>query len=106
MNGLKIMCMKVERLGYLGSVSLLLFALRRLPEAFDVTATKSYYPHYFNTEENLNYVGPIPDISFYGAEEMREEEREIFSSGTSARNPCRLMTSTCWEPTLKMTFRS
>jgi len=35
-------------------------------------------PHYFNTEENLNYVGPIPDISYYGVYEMREDERKEF----------------------------
>jgi len=28
--------------------------------------------------ENLNYVGPIPDISYYGVNEMKEEERTEF----------------------------
>jgi hypothetical protein len=27
-------------------------------------------PHYFNTEVNLDYVGPISDISYYGVDEM------------------------------------
>jgi len=35
-------------------------------------------PHYFNTVENLNYVGPVPDISYYGLNEMGEEERKEF----------------------------
>jgi len=28
--------------------------------------------------ENLNYVGPVPDISYYGLNEMGEEERKEF----------------------------
>jgi len=78
MSGLKIMCMKMEHLVFLDSVSFLPCALRKLPEAFGLSAYKSWYPHYFNTVENLNYVGPIPDISYYGANEMREEERREF----------------------------
>jgi len=78
MNGLKIMCMKVEHLVFIYSVSFLPCALRKLPEAFGLTTSKSWYPHYSNTGENLKYVGPIPDISYYGANEMREEERKEF----------------------------
>ena len=53
-------------------------ALCKLPEAFGLSATKSWYPHYFNTAESLHYVGPIPDISYYGVNEMGEEERKDF----------------------------
>ena len=42
----------------------------KLPEAFGLQAAKSWYPHYFNTEENLDYVGPMPDISYYVVDEM------------------------------------
>jgi len=58
------MCMKMEHLVFLDSVSFLLCSLRKLPEAFGLTASKSWYPHYFNTEENLECVGPIPDVSY------------------------------------------
>ena len=30
-------------------------------------------PHYFNTEENLDYLGSIPDFSYYGVNEMGDE---------------------------------
>ena len=63
---------------FLDSVSFLPCALRKLPEAFGLSASKSWYPHYFNTAENLNYVGPIPDIWYYGVNEMGEEERKDF----------------------------
>jgi len=78
MRGLKIMCMKMEHLVFLDSVSFLPCALRKLPEAFGLSASKSWYPHYFNTVENQNYVGPVPDISYYGVNEMGEEKRKDF----------------------------
>jgi hypothetical protein len=34
--------------------------------------------HYFNTEENLDYVGTIPDIMYYGADDMSVSERSDF----------------------------
>jgi len=50
-------------LGFLDSVSFLPFPLLKLSETFGLTATKSCYPHYFNTEENLDYIAPLPDVS-------------------------------------------
>jgi len=78
MRGLKIMCMKMEHLVFLESVSFLPCSLRKLPEAFDMSASESWYPHSFNTRENQNYVGPIQDMEYYGVDEMREEERKEF----------------------------
>ena len=56
MNGLKIMSMRVEHLVFLDSVSF-------LPFAFGLTVAKSWYPHYFNTRENLDYVWKIREIT-------------------------------------------
>jgi len=78
MNGLKIMCMKMEYLVFLDSVFFLPCPLSKLPDAFGLTASKSWYPHYFNTEENLDYLGPISDVSYYGVNEMSEAERREF----------------------------
>jgi len=74
MKGLKIRCNKMEHLVFLDSVPLLPCASRKLPEAFGLSASKSWYPHYFNTRENLNNVGP----TYYGVDEMREDERKEF----------------------------
>jgi hypothetical protein len=63
-NGLKIISMKMEHLVFLDSVSFIPCALRK--------ATKSWYPHYFNTEENLDYVRPMPDIVLWS---RRDGER-------------------------------
>jgi hypothetical protein len=76
-NGLKIIRMKMEYLLFFDSVSFLPCPLRKLPKAFGLQTAKSWYPHYFNTEENLDYVGPMPDI-YYGVDEMTGVEREEF----------------------------
>ena len=34
--------------------------------------------HYFNTEENLDYLEPMHDIAYYGVDEMGVGEREEF----------------------------
>jgi len=62
MNGMKIMCMRAEHLVFLDGISFLPFALSKLPKAFRLTVAKSLYSHYFNTRENRDYVGKIPDI--------------------------------------------
>jgi len=49
-------------------------------------------PHFFNTEENLDYVGPIPDASYYGVNEMSES-----LYGTKFRNQKSLIIGTCWK---------
>ena len=63
LNGLEIICMTIQHLTFIDSISFLPMALRKLPEASGLSVTKSWYPHFFNTKANLNYVGPIPDKS-------------------------------------------
>ncbi|GFG33651.1 hypothetical protein Cfor_01531 [Coptotermes formosanus] len=78
MTGVKIMCMKVEHITFLDSLNYLPFPLRKLPDAFGLTSRKSWYPHYFNTSENLNYVGAMPDIWYYDVDTMSNSERQVF----------------------------
>jgi hypothetical protein len=63
---------------FLDSIFFLPIPLRKLPEAFGLTSSKSWYPHLFNSQGNLEYVGSIPDISYYGVNEMSEAERKEF----------------------------
>jgi hypothetical protein len=70
--------MKMEHRTFLDSVSFIPSQLRTLPEAFGLSSSKSLYPHYFHTDENLNYVGSIQNISYYGADQMGESERKDF----------------------------
>ena len=49
-----------------------------MSSAFGLTAIKSWYPLFFNIEENLNYVGSIPDFTYYGVDDMGVGERTDF----------------------------
>ena len=62
--------MKMEHIKFIDRICFLSFPLRKLSGASGLTAAKGWYPHYFNTEENMNYVGSIPDTSYYGIDEM------------------------------------
>jgi len=70
LNGLKIVSMNIRHIQILYSVSYMPMPLRKLPEAFGLQASKSWFPHLFITKANLDYVEPIPDINYYGTDEM------------------------------------
>jgi hypothetical protein len=80
LTGLKIISMKMQHIYFLDSVSYLPMPLRKLPEAFGLSSSKSWFPQYFNTKAIMDYVGPIPDIQYFGADEMSEGERKNFLS--------------------------
>ena len=75
MSRQKIILMKMEHLKFIDSISFPPIPLRNLSSAFVLTASKGWYPHYFNTQENLDYVGSILDTSYYGIDEMSAGER-------------------------------
>ncbi|XP_062602299.1 uncharacterized protein LOC134264018 [Saccostrea cucullata] len=50
-----------------------------MPSAFDLNEMKKgYFPHFFNTEQNQNYVGPYPPAAFYNPDEMTTSGRKAF----------------------------
>ena len=65
-----------EHITFLDSISYMPCSLRKLSEAFGLTASKSWYPHYFNTKENVNYAGEIPHVPYYGVDVMSASERK------------------------------
>jgi hypothetical protein len=75
---LKIVCMKIEHMLFNDSVSCLPILLSKVPDAFSLDTTKSWYPHYFNKNTNLDYVVPIPEVSYFGVDEMSVFERKEF----------------------------
>lgn len=42
--------------------------------SFDCKITKGEFPHLFVNCENFNYVGPKPDISYFGFTDISKEE--------------------------------
>ena len=107
-KGLKIMCMKMDQLVFLKSVSFLPCSLRKLPEAFGLTASKAWYPHYFNTEENVVYIGPIPMSRSTALMRSANRRGKIFSPGTKYKKRKVLCSikDACWKRTAKIMSRS
>ena len=77
LNEFKIISMKFEHIIFIDSASYLPIPLRKLQETFGLSVTKSWYPYFFNKKTNLFYVGPFPDIAYFGANEMSLSERRI-----------------------------
>ncbi len=53
-------------------MSFLPTALSKLPKAFgfeDITL-KGFFPYLFHTPENLDYVGPLPSLKYYGYDDL------------------------------------
>ncbi len=75
MDGNKILSMLIENLNFVDSLNFLLMSLKSMPESFDLTCKKGHYPHFFNTANNLDYVGPHRKPKYYRANFMSGDER-------------------------------
>lgn len=80
MNGTKILKIKVGRFTFLDSLNFFMVPLAKLPAMFMLESCKGYYPHYFNTSANANYIGCIPDKKYYSPDTMKIGEREKFTT--------------------------
>ncbi|XP_062566722.1 uncharacterized protein LOC134229029 [Saccostrea cucullata] len=50
-----------------------------MPSAFELNELKKgYFPHFFNTDQNQNYVGTYPPAAFYKPDEMTTSGRKAF----------------------------
>ncbi|XP_061181223.1 uncharacterized protein LOC133189847 [Saccostrea echinata] len=79
MNGSKILSMQICGLKFIDSYNFLPFALSKMPSAFGFTELKKgYFPHFFNTEQNQNYVGPYPPAAYYNPDDMSISGRQAF----------------------------
>lgn len=76
-NGTKIMKIQTGRYSFIDSLNFFNIGLAKLPKMFSLENNcKGYYPHAFNTAENLDYVGPLPDIKFFWPDNLKCEDRE------------------------------
>jgi hypothetical protein len=49
-----------------------------MPKSFELTGKKGYYPQFFNTADNLDFVDPYPEPQYYGTDIMSGDERDQF----------------------------
>lgn len=54
------------------SYLLLLNSLAKLCKSFKVENSKSIFPHLFVNENNLNYIGEVPNIKYFGKIKLAE----------------------------------
>ena len=80
-NGSMIMSLHHKTLGIriIDSLNFLPMPLSNLPSCFGQSELKKgYFPHLFNTRENQDYVGPLPDVRFYSPDTMTPKARKVF----------------------------
>lgn len=80
MRGSKILLLEVGNVRFIDSLNYFPMALADLPKAFGLSASlrKGYFPHFYNTKLNENYIGPLPDVQYYGVDSMKKKNREVF----------------------------
>lgn len=80
MNGSKITKMEVYDTIFIDSLNYFHMPLSKLPSAFDIAECKGFFPHFFNTRENENYVGALPEEKYFGYNTMSVSDRDKFLS--------------------------
>ena len=78
-NGAKLLQLTFDNINFIDSLSFFQMPLSAFPKTFGLTELKKgYFPHLFNTPENQDYVGPIPEKEFYMPETMSVNGRKDF----------------------------
>jgi hypothetical protein len=80
-GGQKIIYLSIKELNirFIDSLSFLTMPLSAFPKTFgEKELKKGFFPHWFNTAENRNYVGKVPDISYFKPERMNVKSNKEF----------------------------
>ncbi|XP_066437431.1 uncharacterized protein [Eleutherodactylus coqui] len=89
-QGGRLLCVTVPsmNLRFIDSLNFIPMKLSKLPQAMGFSGGKGHFPHFFNTKENQNYVGPIPDAKYYGPEYMMPDDRKEFMEWYESQKDC------------------
>ena len=75
--GAKDLSFKSGPLKFIDSLCFLPMPLASFPSTFNLTELKKgFFPHLFNTPDNQQYVGRIPDLEFYDPDGMMAKKKE------------------------------
>ena len=78
-TGAKILSAQLPNVKFIDSMNFFPMALANFPKTFGLKELKKgFFPHFFNTVENQNYKGPIPDVHYYDPDGMSPSKREEF----------------------------
>ena len=77
--GAKILSLSFMGLKFLDSLSFLPMPLAAFPKAFGLQELKKgFFPHFFNTQDHQDYIGPIPAQDYYDPQGMSPARKEEF----------------------------
>ena len=82
-NGAKCVTLTIKmfNIKFIDSLNFIPMGLAKFPKTFaQPELCKGYFPHFFNKDENQDYVGPIPCQDDYGVNYKKPAEREAFMS--------------------------
>ena len=69
------------------SINFIPMSLSKMPKTFRLNELKKgYFPHFFNTPDNQNYIGDYPTANFYGTDFMSVEENVKFLEWHEGQN--------------------
>jgi hypothetical protein len=78
-NGTKLMLLAVCQIKILDSHNFVASPVSAFTKTFGLNELKKgYFPHYLNTNENQNYVGPFPNVKYYGVDTVENTARKQF----------------------------
>lgn len=79
LNGGLIQLIKYDKLSFKDSLNFFSAPLASLPKMMGIEgAKKGYFPHFFNTLENQEYIGELPAPEYYGVNEFSSKQRKEF----------------------------
>ena len=75
--GEEVLSFKSRPLNFIDSLFFLAMPLASFPSTFNLTELKKgFFPHLFNTPDNQQYVGWIPDLEFYDPDGMMAKTKD------------------------------
>ncbi|KAJ1521804.1 hypothetical protein ONE63_003439 [Megalurothrips usitatus] len=77
-SGCKFQMIKYNNIKLIDSLNFLPMSLSAIPHAFGLGqhVKKGHFPHRFNIQQNDNYVGPMPDLCYYGTDKMNSKVKK------------------------------
>jgi hypothetical protein len=94
MNGTKIKEFFITRkltsntkkaIRFIDSLCFLMMPLQKFSATFGLETQKGYYPHFFNTRANENYVGDVPTKDMFGYSSMTKGAKKKFDAWYAER---------------------
>ena len=83
LNGTKILTLKFRGVRFIDSFSFIPMALEKFPKTFGLTELKKgFCPHLFNQPGVQNYIGEIPNESYFGSQFFNAQKKKISNYGT------------------------